>query len=152
MLCMFVYVSALSVCLVCDCSLLFHPPVCSLQHTSTNTKLTCCNPQFVQAGLPLSIAAARPFRSTLNTTGHCTLSRPPRQLFLKSKNLVVLIHSSLPVVSAQRAVHWRECLYRSEWCTEWFRAPSRVPGGGDNYDSRHLETWGKSRLFSFIDF
>lgn len=61
----------------------------------------------------------------------------------QEQNLVVLIHTGLPVVSAQRAVHWRKCLYRSEWCTEWFRAPSGVTSGGGDYDSRHLETCRK---------
>lgn len=94
----------------------------------------------------LKFVSFYPLGSTLNATQHnrtLYLVQTTKPVVTQEQNLVVLIHIGLPVVSAQRAVHWRECLYSSEWCTEWFRASSGGTRGEGDYESRHLETWGK---------
>lgn len=69
----------------------------------------------------LKLVSFYPLGSTLSATQHhgtLYLVQTTKPVVTQEQNLVVLIHIGLPVVSAQRAVHWRECLYSSEWCTE----------------------------------
>ena len=119
-----------------DCRFPFHPPVLSL--FECRAYVLAVIPSFL-----CSVAAARPFRSALDATGHCTVFRAPRQLFLKSE--IWSYRSTLASLLFQLSGQY----IGGDVCTEVSDVQSDLelpPGGtwaGADYDSRRLETGGK---------